>query len=71
MKTAADPHRLTKDHPWWPFSTAAVAGFAAAVAMVPVEEQQALRSLRNSTGLLITKPSPMAAKAEAAGGSVR
>jgi ElaB/YqjD/DUF883 family membrane-anchored ribosome-binding protein len=45
LKATADPHVLTRDHPWIAISTAAVAGFAAAVAMIPSKEQQALRDL--------------------------
>ncbi len=45
LKATADPHVLTRDHPWLAISTAAVAGFAAAVTMIPSREQQALRAL--------------------------
>ena len=45
LKATADPHVLTRDHPWLAISTAAVAGFAAAITMIPSREQQALRAL--------------------------
>jgi hypothetical protein len=41
----ADPHRLTKDHPWIAMGAAAVAGFTAAATLVPSKEQQTLRAL--------------------------
>jgi hypothetical protein len=45
LKATADPHVLTRDHPWLAISTAAVAGFAAALTLIPSKEQQALRAL--------------------------
>ena len=45
LKATADPHVLTRDHPWLAISTAAVAGFAAAVTLIPSKEQQALRAM--------------------------
>jgi len=45
LKATVDPHMLTRDHPWIAISTAAVAGFAAALTLVPSKEQQALRAL--------------------------
>jgi hypothetical protein len=45
LKATANPHQLTRDHPWVAVSSAAIAGFAAAVTMVPSKQQQALRAL--------------------------
>jgi ElaB/YqjD/DUF883 family membrane-anchored ribosome-binding protein len=45
LKATADPKILTRDHPWIAISTAAVAGFAAALTLTPTKEQQALRAL--------------------------
>jgi hypothetical protein len=45
LKATADPKILTRDHPWIAISTAAVAGFAAALTLIPSKEQQALRAL--------------------------
>ena len=45
LKATGDPHVLTRDHPWIAVSTAAVAGFAAALTLIPSKEQQALRTL--------------------------
>jgi hypothetical protein len=45
LQATADPHVLTRDHPWIAISTAAAAGFAAAVTLIPSKEQQALRAL--------------------------
>ena len=42
---AADPHRLTHDHPFIAVGAAAVAGFAAAATLVPSRQQQAMRTL--------------------------
>jgi hypothetical protein len=45
LKATADPRHLTRDHPWVAISSAAVAGFAAAVTLIPSKQQQALRAL--------------------------
>ena len=42
---AADPHRLTKDHPYLAVGVAAVAGFAAAASLVPSKQQQTFKTL--------------------------
>lgn len=41
-----DPRGWAKDHPWWSLLGASVAGFTAACAVVPSEEQRALKRLR-------------------------
>jgi hypothetical protein len=41
----ADPRLWAKTHPWATLASAAVAGFAAAAAVVPSKEQQALNKL--------------------------
>jgi ElaB/YqjD/DUF883 family membrane-anchored ribosome-binding protein len=45
LKATVDPHGLTRDHPWLAVSGAAVAGFVAAVTLIPSKEQQAMRAL--------------------------
>ena len=42
---AADPHRLTQDHPYIAVGVAAVAGFAAAASLVPSKQQQTFKTL--------------------------
>jgi hypothetical protein len=45
LKSAADPHVLTREHPWVAVTTAVVAGFAASIALIPTREEAAIRKL--------------------------
>ena len=45
LATGADPRVWMKSHPWITLASAAVAGFAAAAAVVPSRERQALKKL--------------------------
>lgn len=58
LKATVDPHQLTRDHPWVAISTAVVAGFAAAVTLIPSKEQQALRALAELERARHAPPTP-------------
>jgi hypothetical protein len=75
LKATADPHVLTRDHPWVAISAAAVAGFAAAITLIPSKEQQALRALAELERVRHAPPpaaatSDKAAAAEGAAGGI-
>src|SRR5438132_512560 len=56
LKAAADPHWLTRRHPWAALGAAAVAGFAAGAAAIPSKEQQAMKKLAEFERLLHGPP---------------
>ena len=64
VKSTVDPQALTRDHPWIAISTAAVAGFAAAVTLIPTKEQQALRALAELERARRAPPQPDAATSD-------
>lgn len=64
LKSTVDPHVLTRDHPWIAISTAAVAGFAAAVTLIPSKEQQALNKLAQLERARHAPPPPAAAASD-------
>lgn len=54
LKQAADPHKLTAEHPWMSVGAAAVAGFVGAVMVVPSKEDAALKRLKRIEEALAT-----------------
>jgi hypothetical protein len=58
LKNNADPRELTRRHPWLAIGSAAVVGFAAAVAAIPSKEEQELRRLERIRRAMNPEPAP-------------
>lgn len=64
LLSGVDPRGWTKEHPWIAVGSAAVAGFVAAVALVPTKDDQALNRLKAIERALSMEPERRRAAAD-------